>query len=273
MNTRDTTAFLQDLLASQTSLDEERISIEAGLNTEDDVIRYVNRICVSLEQEGYELPESFELGEFVKALEEEIIPTFLAEDAPPSAVKKQGFLSRAVGAVKGAVSRGVASAQTKLRRYHGAKADAAADKLIDPSASPKETAKAEKHYVKHYVKQQALVKKLNPETHAAATREKAATDNIKHGSKEDAHANVSYMKAMRPVQAQLKAHAPIQKIARDARKAAGLDSHGGGDVDEPMSGSRTASDTGQKSTQVTKAEKPTIKTQEPTVAMKVKPKV
>lgn len=203
MNTQDTNAFLHSVLESQNSLEEERLSLQEGLLTEEDVFKYVNRICVSLELEGYEVPESFELGQLLRAVEEEILApgAELDEDSwgdVLAAQKKKSFLGRAVGAVKGAISRGVTSAQTKLRRYHNTKAADAADKAVDPETSPKEAEKAAAQHAKHYVKGQALNKKLNPKTHAALSKEKETEFGYKHGSKEDAADRLRHMK-MSPV--------------------------------------------------------------------------
>jgi hypothetical protein len=253
MNTRDTTADLQNIL-------EQQLSIDVGLNTEADVIRYVNRIVESLDEVGYLLPEEFEIGTLLKAIDEEILSStaVLDEDTwggAEASQKKQSFLSRAVGAVKGAVQRGVTSAQTKLRRYHSAQADTAMDKAVDPKLSAQDSHKAAKQYAKHYVKATALNKKLNPGTHASLSKEKAADFGVEHGSAKDARLNVYHARKMVPVIHAIKARAPAQKAAKVADRAAA-----------------SAKTQGTSSGGLTRSERPTISTQADTKVQRIVPK-
>lgn len=203
MRTRETTKDLQSIL-------EQQASIDAGLNTEKDVIRYINRLCVSLEEVGFVPPSKFTIGRLLKAIEEEVLPALMVEDttqvtkigpkgAIPHAAKKQGFLSKAVGAVKGAVQRGVTRATTKLRQHHASKASDALDTAANPEVAPHVAAKAAKTYAKHYVKATALAKKLNPAKHAELTKAKAAAGDPAHGTHADASFNVWHAKKMAPV--------------------------------------------------------------------------
>jgi len=224
MGTRETTKDLQSIL-------EQQSSIDAGLHTEKDVIRYINRICVSLEEVGFVPPSTFTIGRLLKAIEEEVLPALIVEDttqvtkigpqgAIPHATKKQGFLSKAVGAVKGAVQRGITRATTKLRQHHSTKASAALDTAANPEVAPHVAAKAAKTYAKHYVKATALAKKLNPTTHAELTKKKSTAGDPGHGTKDDAEFNVWHAKKMAPVHQQYKAHHAFQaKNAADVKAA------------------------------------------------------
>lgn len=259
MNTRDTTADLQNIL-------EQQLSIDVGLHTEADVIRYINRIVESLDEVGYVLPEEFEIGTLLKAIDEEILSAtaVLDEDTwggAEASQKKKSFLGRAVSAVKGAVQRGVTSAQTKLRRYHSAQADAALDKAVDPKLSAQDSHKAAKQYAKHYVKASALNKKLNPETHAKLSKEKATEFGVEHGSAKDARLNVYHARKMAPVLHALKARAPAQAAASAAERDAASAKTQGTDSGGISRSERPTSKTGG----VTRSERPTISTQGETV--------
>lgn len=222
MSTRDTTAFLQDLL-------EQQLSIEEGLNSKQAVIRYVGHICDSLEEVGYEVPEKFALGDLLKAIEEEVLSATASLDEDlwgdqMATQKKKSFLGRAVGAVKGAVKRGVTAIHTKMRRYHAAKASAALDKAADPASSPKEVAKADKQHTKHYVKQQAYAKKLNPASAATTAAHKQAEFGIKHGSAQDAAHQRYHAKKLAPLHTAIKADHPMQANASAMKRKAAAQS-------------------------------------------------
>ena len=208
MSTRETTKDLQSIL-------EQQSSIDAGLHTEKDVIRYINRICVSLEEVGYVPPDTFTIERFLRAIEEEVLPELLLSEEDD---KKPGFLSRAVSAVKGALARKVTPAHVELRRHHAAKATAALDTVQHPNSTPAEVHKASKAYVKHYVKATALAKKVNPEAHARLSGEKAAAKDPAHGSRADAEANLGYAKKIAPVvNAKSAALKDAAKMAADAK--------------------------------------------------------
>lgn len=221
MGTRETTKDLQSIL-------EQQSSIDAGLHTEKDVIRYINRICVSLEEVGFVPPSTFTIGRLLKAIEEEVLPALLlSEDGD----KKPGFLSRAVGAVKGAVQRGVTRASTKLRQHHSTKASAALDTAVSPGTAPHVAAKAAKAYTKHYVKAAALSQRLAPAKHAELTKKKATAGDPAHGSAEDAKLNLgraqsrekelSYHKRMAPHQVQTAADVRAAEARRNAKTIPG----------------------------------------------------
>lgn len=216
--------FLQDADAMQTQL-QEQLSVAEGLNTAKDVFAYVNRICESLEAVGYEVPSEFTLGDLIATVEDviETKVSKLDEDMWGDHVatqKKKSFFGRAVGAVKGAVKRGVASVNTKMRRYHAAKADKALDVAANTQADPKDSDKAAKHYVKHYVKAQAYAKKLNPASHAQTSKDKMNDFGIKHGSPEDAKHRLDFARTLDPLHHAIKADAPMQANAAAMKRKA-----------------------------------------------------
>jgi hypothetical protein len=224
MGTRNLTRDLQCIL-------EQQASIDAALFTEQDVLRYINRICVSLEEIGFVPPGAFTIGRLLRAIEEEVLPALLAEDATqvtkvgpqgaiPHAAKKQGFLSRAVGAVKGAIQRGVTRAATKLRQHHSAKASAALDAAANPEVPLHVATKAAKTYAKHYVKAAKLSKRLNPKTHAALSKSKADAGDPEHGTRHDAAYNVWHARKTAPTLQRHKLnHAHQLKITADVKAA------------------------------------------------------
>jgi len=253
MTARETTSDLQNILEQQLSLDE-------GLHSELDVIKFVDRICESLEAVGYALPEEFSVGELLKAIDEEILAegAVLDEDSWGDVLagqKKKSFLGRAVGAVKGAVSRGVTSANTKLRRYHAAKAEVAMDKATDPTLSAKESDKAAKQHTKHYVKAQAFAKKTNPTSFADLAKGKEAEGHPEHGSAADARFRLYHARKLAPLHAAWKAKQPAQKAA-----AAKSDADASAKTQSTRSGG------------LTRSERPTINTQQDTGVMQIKPK-
>ena len=263
---RETTLDLQNIL-------EQQLSIEERLHTELDVIKFVDRICESLEAAGYALPEEFSIGELLKAIDEEVLVdgTVLDEDAF-AGEKKKSFLGRAVGAVKGAVSRGVTSIDTKLRRYHGAKANAAMDTATDPNVSAKDSNKAAKQFTKHYVKQQAANKRLNPESHADLSKGKEAEFGIKHGSATDAAHQMYHARKMAWLLPAKKALQPAQQKAKATFHSANTQktSSAGGLTRSEQPTIQTQQDTG-----VSKKPAPNVKnasTEAGTGVLKIKPK-
>lgn len=236
MSARETTKDLQSIL-------EQQASIDAGLFTEKDVLRYINRLCVSLDEEGFVTPPTFTIGRLLRAIEEEVLPALkaLAETrgAPSTPKKLHELLGKVVGAIKGAIQKGVARANTKLRQHHSTKASAALDTASSPTTAPHVADKAAKAYAKHYVKATALAQKLNPEKHAELTKKKATAGDPAHGSAADAKLNLSRAKSREPELNYHKAMAPHQAAtavdlrAASARRASSAGKSNGAGASHP----------------------------------------
>lgn len=243
--------LLQEQTAFMNSLLEQQLSIEEGLHTHEDLQRYLNKVCFKLELAGYEFPDKFTIPQFIEGLE-----TLIAEDKRLEEEGHKPFLQRAVGAVKGAMSRGLAAlpaaAHNKLRKYHAAKADAAMD------------AGNEKAYVHHYQAQHFHLKHAKPEQHAQNLKTAQGNNELKPGSKKAARMNMHLNRSMKPLMKHFKDTAPAQAYAKIA--AASKPAHV--DVDEPISGTHKT-----PKTTVTRSEHPTDKHDlGSTKAMKIVPK-
>ena len=237
MGVREETAILKDLL-------EQHISIEEGIFEESDALGLISRICEAVEANGYVVPREFELGEFLQAIESELLSSALAE-AELHPAYKVSALKRLVGAAKGAVSRGVISAHKKLLRYHAVKADAALDKSADPDLSPKERGSAEAQFRKHYVKKMAHAQKAAPDSHADIARGKEQWGEPKHGSAAEADVVLQKAKDIVPQHTLMKLSHPAQ--AQRSREKF-VSAHAVSMDDEPMPGTKTKQGTGMTPT-------------------------
>lgn len=246
--------LLQEQTAFMTSLLEQQISIEEGLNTHEDFKNYLNKICFKLELAGYDFPNKFTVPQFLEGLEE-----LISEDKRLEEEGHKPFLQRAVGAVKGAMARGLAAlpkgAHNKLRQYHAKKATDAMD------------AGNEKAYIHHYQAQHFHLKHGKPEQHAQALKTAAANKDPKPGSRKAARTNMFLNRALKPVMTHIKAQAPAQAAARKARDA----SHS---AETQVTGAHGLDTThASKKTDVTRSERPTEKHDlGGTKAMKIVPK-
>jgi hypothetical protein len=126
---------------------DEQISINEGVLTEDDLDGFVNSVCESLADDGYEVPDEFTLEEMLEA-----ISAISSNQSLDEGFKE--WLGRAASAVKGAISRGVSHAK---RIYHKGQTTKHAKKMNDAwDAGDKEA------YVHHSVKMHAHWKKSDP---------------------------------------------------------------------------------------------------------------
>lgn len=219
MSLREETELLQGLL-------EQHLSIEEGLHTPKDLPPYIDAMCNHVVGAGYEVPEHFELLPFIEGIE-----ALLDSDKSLD----ESFLRKAVGAVKGAMARGLAklpmSAHDKLRKYHGKKATNALD------------AGDEKAYVHHYQAKHFHQKHADP---SAARQDAAHAKSYglpKPGSANAARKNIWLSKqAAKTVNAQSKEPYADIKARKAAAKAASKPS----DFvpqDEPLSRSSGSADT------------------------------
>lgn len=205
LNLREETALLQGLL-------EQALSIEEGLNTPEDLPPYLDAMCDQVVAAGYEVPESFELKPFIEGIE-----SLLNADKSID----ESFLRKAVGAVKGAMARGLAklpaAAHAKLRKYHGDKATAALDAGDD------------KAYIHHYKAKHFHQKHANPEAAKADAANAKAYGMPKPGTSAAARKTLWHSK-----QTTRTAKAQSKEKYKDirARRVAARDSI---DVDEPVS--------------------------------------
>lgn len=240
MSVREETAFLENLL-------EQHLSLEEGLFNEGDVLKLIDRMCEVAEARGYVVPAEFELGDFLQAIESELFSSAALAEAElhPAHKVQQNWLKRAVGAAKGAVSRGVISAHKKLLRHHAVKADAALDKASDPDLSPKERGSAEAQFRKHYVKKMAHAQKLAPASHADIARGKEQWGEPKHGSAAEADVVLQKAKDIVPQHTLMKLSHPAQ--AQRSREKF-VSAHAVSMDDEPMPGTKTKQGTGMTPT-------------------------
>lgn len=225
MSIREETAFLENLLEQQASIDE-------GLNTQAELDAYIQRMCVALEELGYEVPTSFELMEFLEETSKILAEN---EELTEEEEKRKSFLHKAVQAVKGAVSRGIANMLTQkqhdaLRREHAAKADAALD------------AGDKKAYERHYVAKHFHLKHSDPKKHYIARRTAASSGDPEPGTKKAASMNWYLAKKVAgPHHDAAKASHEFQ-MKSAARKRAALAGMKGADfipMDEPLSKSKS----------------------------------
>jgi hypothetical protein len=245
MGLHEELAFLENLLEQQASIDE-------GLNTQAELDAYIQRMCVALEELGYEVPVSVELTEFLEGTSR-----ILAEDAELTEEegKHKSFLHKAVKAVKGAVSRGIANMLTQkqhdaLRREHSAKADAALD------------AGDKKAYARHYVAKHFHLKHADPKKHYLARKSAIDMGDPEPGTKKAASMNwYLTRKTAEPHHLVAKANHAYQ-LKSAARKRAALAGMTGADsipMDEPMSKSAVSRSALTATVKSKRDEEPTVR--------------
>jgi hypothetical protein len=169
-------------------------------------------MCDHVVGAGYEVPEQFELVPFIEGIE------FLLNT---DKTLDESFLRKAVGAVKGAMARGLAklpqAAHVKLRQFHAKKATAALD------------AGDEKAYVHHYKAKHFHQKHADPEAAKADAASAKAYGMPKPGTSAAARKTMWHSKqTTRTAKAQSKEKYTDIRARRAAARAAEMP------VDEPM---------------------------------------
>ena len=202
MSTRTEIQFLESVL-------EQSLALEEGLITEQAVDAYVGRLCDELEAVGYEIPEEFDLGEFLEVVERTIqADSELSEAQKGLFARMRGALK---GALKGATAKGLAAApkfvHTAFRRHHAK----AAEKAMDAGDT--------KAYTHHYQQQVFHRKHEAPKDFKAAEAHRKSYEEPRIGSKKDARWRMKLAKAAKPLHAQWKADAPAQAKAHHAALA------------------------------------------------------
>jgi hypothetical protein len=186
MITKSEIMFLSSIL-------EHTLPIEERLLTEQDVPVYVGRICEELETVEYKFCTDFTIGQLIEALD-----WIVAFDTTLDESKK-GFFSKASGALKGVISKGLASAQDK---YHGWRHNVNADNMSKAHSDATIDGfnpKANKRYIDSY---QAAAKHqmyADPKEYKRSTAAQLADYGTTHGSEKAAHQLLYHGRQMRRV--------------------------------------------------------------------------
>lgn len=159
---------------------EEVTSLSEGLFVRADIDAYVADVCDALEDEGYEIPDSFRL--------ESLLGTLSLLDGPSARLteEKRGLFHRALMALRGAVLREVVGPADsfhkdqfdRYRRNASSAFDKATSKHPDPEASA--------DYVRNYRLAAYHQSRADPLAHKQQAATHAQYHSSEHGSKQAA---------------------------------------------------------------------------------------
>jgi hypothetical protein len=198
-------AFLESVL-------EHTLVLEEGLLTEQGVTNYVGRICEGLEAANYGFKAEFTLGQVIEALE------FILEHDEGLSPAMEGFFSKALGAVKGAIAGGAAKVADAHHKYWYDSHKKQASKAYDKATQGEFSRKANEKYIKHSQKAAQHQLHADPKGYRADTIRQVGDNSPVHGSRDAARKNIYTGRQMSLALQQTKPLAPKTAAAKKLLK-------------------------------------------------------
>jgi len=177
MSIRTEILFLESVL-------EQTSSLEEALLIEQDLPTYVGRLCEGLELSGYEFRSTFTVDQLIEALEWVLLTDKRLSPA------MEGFFGKAVGALKTAVTKGVASVKDAHHGFWYDYHSNRASKAHDTATRGKFSRKANEKYIKHYKKAAHHQLYADPKNYRADTIRQVGDASPIHGSRDAARKNL-----------------------------------------------------------------------------------